>query len=937
MEEFVLGQRWSSVGEPELGVGVVKELSKGRVLLGFPSSNESRMYASESAPLRRVSFKVGDTVNDADNKPFLIDEVRELGELLIYLSVTGLLSEADMGEVSVKHTLSDQLFLGELDSRKAFDIRKKILEFDFERKLSPVHGFVGARIDLIPHQFYIANEVCSRYYPRVLLADEVGLGKTIEACLIMHKLLLTGRVSRVLILVPDSLVHQWFVEILRKFNMWFHIFDEERCEAIEEGAPEGNPFLADQLIICSTSFLAGSSKRAQQAVSASWDMLIVDEAHHLKWTEHKVSPEYAIVEVLSGIAQSLLLLSATPEQLGVESHFARLRLLDPERYSNLESFKNESLGHRPVADLVEHLSGSKAVTKKQLAFIEKLTEDKDLELKDSEVRNNLIEDLLDQHGPGRVMFRNTRAALKGFPKRNVELVALSNTSYLEDNELINRFKDEFSADMELRKTVKLDFSLDPRIDWLVKLLAELDPLKVLLICKTKQKVLALEKAIAKKVRLNVGVFHESLTLVQRDRNAAWFEESNGARILICSEIGSEGRNFQFAHHLVLFDLPAHPELLVQRIGRLDRIGQKNDIQILVPFLKDSPQEGLAQWYHEGLNAFEENLEAGDQLVNEFGEELNSKLLEYPAKEAKKGIATLIKKTQVYKSELVEMLSKGKDRLLEKNSFRGVVAEELLEQVRELDADESLEEFLKAVFEHFRVDMEYLSPRSYFLKTRHENSELFSSIPDGGISVTFDRKKALSREDLSFLSWDHPIVSGTIDMILSSGKGAVSYGALRSDEQSVILLEFMFVVETIGGKSLNVDRFLPSTPIRLVIDHTGRRVTKLYPSEDLEQNLVGGDHDEILENESFEELMFPKMMSEANIFAEKRAKIVISDSVKIMKMQLGYEISRLNSLSKKNSNIRPEELEQATVEMSSLEEIMQNAQVRVDAMRLIKVG
>ena len=234
MEEFVLGQRWSSVGEPELGVGVVKGLSKGRVLLGFPSSNESRMYASESAPLRRVSFKVGDTVNDADNKPFLIDEVRELGELLIYLSVKGLLSEADMGEVSVKHTLSDQLFLGELDSRKAFDIRKKILEFDFERKLSPVHGFVGARIDLIPHQFYIANELCSRYYPRVLLADEVGLGKTIEACLIMHKLLLTGRVSRVLILVPDSLVHQWFVEILRKFNMWFHIFDEERCEAIED-------------------------------------------------------------------------------------------------------------------------------------------------------------------------------------------------------------------------------------------------------------------------------------------------------------------------------------------------------------------------------------------------------------------------------------------------------------------------------------------------------------------------------------------------------------------------------------------------------------------------------------------------------------------------------------------------------------------------------
>ncbi len=284
-----------------------------------------------------------------------------------------------------------------------------------------------------------------------------------------------------------------------------------------------------------------------------------------------------------------------------------------------------------------------------------------------------------------------------------------------------------------------------------------------------------------------------------------------------------------------------------------------------------------------------------------------------------------------------MLSNGKDRLLEKNSFREGEAEELLDLVRELDTDESLEEFLKMIFEHFRVDMEYLAPRSYFLRTRHENSELFSAIPDGGISVTFDRKKALSREDFSFLSWDHPIVTGTIDMILSSGKGAVSYGVLRSDEKSAILLEFMFVVETIGGKSLNVDRFLPSTPIRLVTDHTGRRVTKSYPSADLEQNLVGGDHDEILENESFEELMFPKMMSEATSYAERKAQETITDSVKIMKSQLGYEINRLNSLSKKNSNIRPEELELAKAEMDGLEEIMNNAQVRLDALRLIKVG
>jgi ATP-dependent helicase HepA len=114
------------------------------------------------------------------------------------------------------------------------------------------------------------------------------------------------------------------------------------------------------------------------------------------------------------------------------------------------------------------------------------------------------------------------------------------------------------------------------------------------------------------------VFHEGLSLVQRDRNAAWFAEEDGARILICSEIGSEGRNFQFAHHLVLFDLPLDPELLEQRIGRLDRIGQTSEIQVHVPYITGSSHEVLACWYHQGLNSFEKNLAGGRELLDRFG-------------------------------------------------------------------------------------------------------------------------------------------------------------------------------------------------------------------------------------------------------------------------------------------------------------------------------
>ena len=113
--------------------------------------------------------------------------------------------------------------------------------------------------------------------------------------------------------------------------------------------------------------------------------------------------------------------------------------------------------------------------------------------------------------------------------------------------------------------------------------------------------------------MKLALFHEGLTLMQRDRNAAFFAEADGARVLLCSEIGSEGRNFQFAHRLALFDLPANPELLEQRIGRLDRIGQSATIQIFVPYLRGTESEVLARWYHEGLNAFEKNPHEGFAL------------------------------------------------------------------------------------------------------------------------------------------------------------------------------------------------------------------------------------------------------------------------------------------------------------------------------------
>jgi ATP-dependent helicase HepA len=941
MEDFFSGQRWTSEGEPELGVGVVVDVQKNRVQIQFPASSETRQYASESAPLRRVVFKPGDTVVDAKQNPFVIERVQENGDLLLYIGQTGVLSEADLGDVSMKHGISDRLFMGQTETPDVFALRRKTLEFDYMRRISPINGFAGGRIDLIPHQLYIAYEVSSRYAPRVLLSDQVGLGKTIEACLILHRLLLSGQVSRVLILVPDSLVHQWFVEMLRRFNLWFNIFDEERCASLDESAPDGNPFLDNQLVLCNTSFLANSPKRARQAISADWDMLVVDEAHQLEWSLQKASPEYAIVEMLSRVAKGLLLLTATPEQLGVESHFARLRLLDPERYADYNAFINEAKDHTEIASIVDVLAKGNPLRDEQRACLENLFgEDRVSKLteKDALAKNQLIEDLLDQHGPGRVVFRNTRAAMSGFPTRKAHLIPI--TAENNHEQWIERLTKEYRLGIEAQEGAKVKeqfwFSEDPRVAWLVELLQQLDPSKVLLICRSKAKLLALEKAMQRLRTAKVAVFHEDLTIVQRDRNAAWFAEPYGARILLCSEIGSEGRNFQFAHHLVLFDLPLHPELLEQRIGRLDRIGQTNDIQIHVPYLTDSPQEVLVRWFHEGLNAFEENIEGGNQIGQLFNDRIVDVALSGISSNSDK-LDALIHETSSYLKDLKQTLAEGRDKLLEMNSFRPKVAENLINKIKAADQDIALELYMTKVFEHFGIEMEDLAPRTYLLHPANANRETFPSIPDEGASVTFDRKRALSREDVGFISWDHPMVTGAIDMVLSSGSGAASVAVYKGTSDPGIFLEVIFVLETAEKKGINVDRFLPTTPLRILVNHSGKEITEDYPADLMSKQLIPGHIDDLIENELLVETIIPNMIQTAAELNEQRKTEKVKSGLALMSQTLDHEIGRLAALHKRNNAIRPDEVRTALEEKELLTTLISEARIRMDSLQLIRVG
>ncbi|MCU7808622.1 MAG: DEAD/DEAH box helicase family protein, partial [Candidatus Thiodiazotropha sp. (ex Semelilucina semeliformis)] len=304
MPPFTPGQRWISDTESELGLGRIVSCEGRRVTLHYPAVDEQRVYALQGAPLTRVVFAIGDRIKSREGWHLQVEKVEETDGLITYEGQREDGSKDHLPEEALSDAMrisqpKERLLAGQIDPPHWFNLRYRTLNALAKQQQSSALGLGGPRIDLIPHQLYIAHEVANRPAPRVLLADEVGLGKTIEACLILHHQLITGRVSRALILVPDPLVHQWLVELLRRFNLRFRILDEETCEAIQASGQGDNPFHSEQLVLCSLDLFHHNPARLSQALDGAWDLLIVDEAHHLTWSADDPSAEYLLVESLA--------------------------------------------------------------------------------------------------------------------------------------------------------------------------------------------------------------------------------------------------------------------------------------------------------------------------------------------------------------------------------------------------------------------------------------------------------------------------------------------------------------------------------------------------------------------------------------------------------------------------------------------------------------
>ncbi len=895
----VPGQRWVSDTEPELGLGIVLKSEFGRAEIYFPASGEHRQYALGSAPVRRVVFGEGDNIRTHSGEGFVVEKVEDTCGLLTYLCGGRRVAEAELSDQIGFAKPEDRLFAGQVDELEAFRLRVNCLNRRREIRQAPARGFYGGRVDLIPHQISIAAEVAGRMAPRVLLADEVGLGKTIEAALVLHRLHVTGRAGRILIMLPQALLNQWFVEIYRRFQMTFSIFDEERCASLEQDG--ANPFLDSQLVICALDFLVSNPKRALQACEAGWDVLVVDEAHHLEWSPAGAGAGYTLVESLASVVPSLLLLTATPQQLGMEGHFARLRLLDPDRYNDLEVFLKESERYEVVAKAVDAVLAGKKIPDKKLIEGTRLAGHYSDFLKgNAAAKDRVVAGLLDEFGTGRVMFRNTRVALSGFPKRKARLVTL-----------------EADSDTDQVK-----------IDWLVGLLKELKKQKVLLICHSQELAVEVHERLQRTIKMPAAVFHEGLTLLQRDRNAAYFAEEDGARLLVCSEIGSEGRNFQFAHHLVLFDIPQNPELLEQRIGRLDRIGQTSTIYIHVPVLKGSREEFLARWYHEGVDAFQKHPHGAPDLMSNFFEPL---VAVSDAKD-ENGFQTLLAQTLTANKNISKRLQRGHDRLLEIHSRRPELALPLIDTIRKQDSDPGFEEFFIRMLDHLGVEVEELGSRSYLFRTgASQNASLPGLTPEGAM-FTFERARALSREDIGFLTPDHPLVEASLDALLGIETGNSVFGVWRSGQTNGILLEAHFVIECVAPPGLHADRFLPAMPVRVVIDQNLNDCgdDDAFRNAEFEK----GDVFRLLDTPAFKKKHLPAMLAKAVEIAGKRKESIVQAAATKANEQLKSEIERLEDLRRINTSIREEEITALQELKTSLLAVFASANVRTDALKLV---
>src|SRR5215470_2999333 len=755
---------------------------------------------------------------------------------------------------------------GRVADARAFLLRRQALTLDEERRNDALGALLASRVMVKPHQVGVVQRVLSARRPRFVLADEVGLGKTIEAGMIFSALRLSGLAARVLVVAPSHLTVQWLAELFHKFQQLFTLVDGDRLTRSRRDEPDVSPWERFSRVVTSLELLSRSPEELQEIAAAGWDLVIVDEAHHLRGER-----AFAAVEALAARTWGLLLLTATPMQLDPDEYRALLTLLDPVTAPDAKAFRaridrQEALS-RSVRALLE---GDDAEGTAAIGALRKRFPD-DRELATLRDREALLDHLAETYSLSEALIRNRRARVGGFSARRLhrhvveppeaELVARDAVLGAVRSGAVRgaalagllRRLDSSSAAFAQAASGGLPSppALPPRDAKYQALRALLDDVwedepdaKVLLFTEALATLESLRSLLSADGIEALG-YHGDLALVERDRQVARFRDPEGPKILISTEVGGEGRNFQFAHHLVNYDLPWSPATMEQRIGRLDRIGQTQPVEIHVFDVRGTLASDVLALLADAVGVFGETVGGLDAVLEEVEGRILELAMESPVERAEYRTALAARV-----AEARTAIRRAYDPLLDERSFDREEVQALVDRAGariglEFDAEGSLEDGLWAIArdldERLEETVTDLARRVGIGVDTDEQVDAFQCAFHFGHALkvealpglqlgeertvlgTFWRDTAVEQEEIDFFATGHPIVEALFGFLRDGPYGRNGFRAIQHKGKAARGLEVLFHVVPPEPEDTSPGARVPSRQLSRVLDRSLLRV------------------------------------------------------------------------------------------------------------------
>lgn len=871
---FVPGMKVRYALQPEWGVGhLLRTLDGGAVAeVLFPGRGQPTLVSTRGNTLLPHPFAPGDSVRTGKGRKATVTGEEPGGRGLRRYVVRfedGTEDELPESEVHAPPPETDLLTTlreGRVADARAFLLRRQALTLDEERRNDALGALLASRVMVKPHQVGVVQRVLSARRPRFVLADEVGLGKTIEAGMIFSALRLSGLAARVLVVAPSHLTVQWLAELFHKFQQLFTLVDGDRLARSRQEDPDTSPWERFSRVVTSLELLARSPEEAQEAAAAGWDLVIVDEAHHLRGEK-----AFAAIEALAGRTWGLLLLTATPMQLDPDEYRALLTLLDPVAAPDPEAFRarierQETLS-RSVRALLE---GGDAEATAAVATLRSRFPD-DRELGNLTDREALLAHMAETYSLSEALIRNRRARVGGFSARRlhrhvveppeVELVARDAVLGAVRSGsirgaalagLLRRLDSSPAAFAQAASGVLPSAPvLPPRDAKYQALRALLDDVwedepdtKVLLFTEALATLESLRSQLSADGIEALG-YHGDLPLVDRDRQVARFRDPEGPKVLISTEVGGEGRNFQFAHHLVNYDLPWSPATMEQRIGRLDRIGQTQPVDIHVFDVRGTLASDVLALLADAVGVFGETVGGLDAVL----EEVEGRILEL-------ALASPPERVQ-YRTTLAARVAEARtsirrayDPLLDERSFDREAVQALVERAGaridlEIDPEDSLEDGLWAIArdldERLEETVTELARRVGIGVDTDEQVEAFQCAFHFGHALkvealpglelgeertvlgTFWRDTAVEQEEIDFFATGHSIVEALFGFLRDGPYGRNGCRAIQHRSISARGIEVLFHVVPPEPEDTSPGARVPSRQLSRVLDRSLLRV------------------------------------------------------------------------------------------------------------------